>query len=75
MAIPIMWRTTKERYSLQSDKCPACTRMVFPPRRLCPYCGCESDKHGAEEQTFEFAFVLPTNVEFSTVEFSAGGDD
>jgi uncharacterized OB-fold protein len=74
MAIPILWRTTKERYNLQGDKCPECARLVFPPRRLCPYCGCESDKPTAEEPSIEFAFVhnfmLPTNVEFS-----AAGDD
>lgn len=70
MAIPILWRTTKERYSLQGEKCPDCARVVFPPRRLCPYCGGESDQQRAEEPRFEFAFVLPTHVEYT-----AAGDD
>lgn len=75
MGIPILWRTTKERYSLQGEVCPDCERMVFPPRRLCPYCGCEADSHQANghegsEQLYEFSFVLPKNVELS-----AAGDD
>lgn len=81
MAIPILWRTTKERYSLQSDVCPECERVVFPPRRLCPYCGRDAATHGAEheganqhavaeEAHYAFPFVLPTSVELS-----AAGDD
>jgi uncharacterized OB-fold protein len=76
MAIPILWRTTKERYSLQGEVCPECERVVFPPRRLCPYCGRAHEVHEAKEEKtqealrYEFSFVLPTNVEFS-----AAGDD
>lgn len=70
MAIPILWRSTKERYSLQGEKCPDCTRVVFPPRRLCPYCGCEAEQHEAEAAPVAYSFVLPTNVEFSAM-----GDD
>jgi hypothetical protein len=74
MAIPIMWRTTKERYNLQGEKCPECSRVVFPPRRLCPYCSCTSDQHTAEDAMREYAFVLPTLLP-TNVEFSAAGDD
>ena len=71
MGIPILWRTTKERYSLQGEICPECERAVFPPRRLCPYCGCAADvAEGAEEQLYELTFILPKNVELS-----AAGDD
>jgi uncharacterized OB-fold protein len=70
MGIPVLWRTTKERYSLQGEVCPECERMVFPPRRLCPYCGCEAEAQETEEKRYEFSFVLPKNVEFS-----AAGDD
>jgi predicted amidophosphoribosyltransferase len=38
MAVPVMWRTQKQRYSLQADVCPHCTNAVFPPRKVCPYC-------------------------------------
>jgi len=73
MAIPILWRTTKERYTLQGEVCPECERVVFPPRRLCPYCGREHEVKGEESQDalrYEFSFVLPTNIGFS-----AAGDD
>lgn len=38
MAVPILWRNRKQRYSLEGEVCPACTRAVFPPREVCPYC-------------------------------------
>jgi uncharacterized OB-fold protein len=72
MGIPILWRTTKERYSLQGEVCPECERIVFPPRRLCPYCGREHEVEAfkADEARYEFSFVMPRNVEMSAV-----GDD
>lgn len=63
MGIPILWRTTKERYSLQGEVCPECDRVVFPPRRLCPYCGREHVAAVVEEKQYDFPFVLPQNVE------------
>jgi predicted amidophosphoribosyltransferase len=38
MAIPNMWRTKKQRYSLQGDVCQHCERAIFPPREICPHC-------------------------------------
>ena len=72
MAIPILWRTTKERYSLQGEVCPECERTVFPPRRLCPYCGRAHEAQVTEEEKNEmrFSFVLPRNMQMS-----AAGDD
>ena len=72
MGIPILWRTKKERYSLQGEVCPECERVVFPPRRLCPYCGQEheSQEESAADTRYEFSFVLPKNMEYSAV-----GDD
>ena len=70
MAIPVLWRTTKERYSLRGEVCPECERLVFPPRRLCPYCGKESHEQVAEDSQYAFAFVMPKGMELS-----AAGDD
>ena len=72
MGIPILWRTTKERYSLQGEVCPECERAVFPPRRLCPYCGYEARFTESHEDgsRYEYSFILPKNVELS-----AAGDD
>lgn len=69
MAIPVLWRTMKERYNLQSEVCPECERLVFPPRRLCPYCG-KVNTAEAETEAYEFCFMLPHSVELS-----AAGDD
>lgn len=41
MAVPILWRSRRQRYSLEGEKCPACERAVFPPRQVCPYCSRE----------------------------------
>lgn len=38
MAVPNLWRTQKQRYSLQAEICPHCSNAVFPPRAVCPYC-------------------------------------
>lgn len=38
MAVPVMWRTQKQRYSLQAETCSHCSNAVFPPRAVCPYC-------------------------------------
>ena len=72
MGIPILRRTNKERYSLLGEVCPECDRVVFPPRRLCPYCGRENEMHQPEVAgtQYNFSFVLPQHVELS-----AAGDD
>jgi uncharacterized OB-fold protein len=70
MAIPVLWRTTKQRYNLQGEVCPECERLVFPPRRLCPYCGRESNAPVEETKGYEFSFMLP-----HTAKLSAAGDD
>ena len=36
MAIPNMWRTKKQRYSLHGDVCDHCTQAVFLPSQVCP---------------------------------------
>lgn len=73
MAIPILWRNQKARYSLQGEICPECERLVFPPRRLCPYCGREAEAHShyiEQAPRREFVFLLP-----QTAEWAAVGDD
>ncbi len=47
MAIPNMWRTKKQRYSLQGDVCTHCERAVFPPRQICPHCHRPMQTHAA----------------------------
>ena len=75
MAVPIIWRTNKQRYSLHSEVCPVCSKAVFPPRKVCPYCNQESDALYATNlvengQRQGVVFALPMNFELDAV-----GDD
>ena len=38
MGIPSLWRTQGQRYSLDGEICPSCSKHIFPPRDVCPYC-------------------------------------
>ncbi len=38
MAIPNIWRTKKQRYSLEGAVCQTCNTTTFPPRQQCPHC-------------------------------------
>ena len=62
MAIPNLWRTKKQRYSLQCDVCVHCERAVFPPREVCPHCHKPMGGHaaaavGQAQQALPFAFA------------------
>ena len=63
MAIPTFWRTKKQRYSLEGEKCPACSQAVFPPRKVCPYCGGAMDGSGqhlhGQAPLFSVAYQMP----------------
>ncbi len=78
MAVPNLWRTKKQRYSLQGETCPACQNTLFPPRQVCPYC-----HHGAANAnqpvpfTEDCAAVQPYMMIFAlpqTAEVAAGDD-
>ena len=38
MAVPNLWRTKKQRYSLHGEVCDHCMPAIFPPREVCPHC-------------------------------------
>ena len=38
MSIASLWRTRRQRYSLQGEVCPECRQAIFPPRDVCPHC-------------------------------------
>lgn len=81
MAVPVMWRTQKQRYSLQAEVCTQCSSAVFPPRAVCPYCkspmraqvivqnpaSAQPAQHGRE-----FVFAVP--VATLSVAAAAGDD-
>ena len=80
MAIPNMWRTKKQRYSLQGEVCLACSSTIFPPRKVCPSCGSTLDP---VQEAVAADSALPFNMVFSpigasgssTLPVSPAGDD
>ncbi|MEX1020980.1 MAG: zinc ribbon domain-containing protein [Litorilinea sp.] len=60
MAVPILWRNRKQRYSLEGEVCPACERAVFPPRQVCPYCSraARSQEAAAQLQQLELRHLM-----------------
>jgi hypothetical protein len=75
-----MWRTQKQRYSLQAEVCPHCTNAVFPPRKVCPYCrqpmeAARSDAHAQPAQMpvqgREFFYTMPIPATAATVVIAA----
>jgi uncharacterized OB-fold protein len=72
MAVPNLWRTKQQRYRLQAEVCPVCTRAVFPPREVCPHCRQPMQQTGADVM----AFTLPilTNLSEAPALVAAGDD-
>ena len=83
MAVPDMWRTQKQRYSLQAETCTHCSSAVFPPRAVCPYCKTPmraqvvlKQANGVAQPVAngrEFIYVMPTQLQPMLV--AAAGDD
>ena len=75
MAVPNLWRTQKQRYSLQAEICPHCSNAVFPPRAVCPYCKRAAGAPVAPKmQGFTAAFAAPA-VAMTAGAVAAAGDD
>lgn len=83
MAVPVLWRTQKQRYSLQAEVCPHCSSAVFPPRTVCPYCrqtmtelavpALARSAEIASVQTRGFLFTMPAAATNAVV--AVAGDD
>lgn len=76
MAVPVLWRTQKQRYSLQAELCPHCTSAVFPPRMVCPYClrTMSPAAQNASAQGREFVYSVPGTL-FAAANAAVAGDD
>lgn len=73
MAIPNMWRTKKQRYSLQGGVCPACSSAIFPPRSVCPHCSSPMD---AAQSQLRHAMIANTTIATNpALVQSPAGDD
>jgi uncharacterized OB-fold protein len=74
MAIPTIWRTKKQRYSLEGAVCPTCNTTMFPPRKQCMHCSHATavqlgEAHG-EEYNYFMVFDLAHPAEVAVT-----GDD
>ena len=49
MTVAKIWRKIPEQYNLIGKKCPSCQKLYFPPREICPECGCH------EMEDFKFS--------------------
>lgn len=75
MAIPNLWRTQKQRYSLQGDVCVHCERAIFPPRQICPHCRRPLQEAAAPSVLFEFsALAVPAGLP-AVLPAGTAGDD
>ena len=81
MVVPVMWRTQKQRYSLQAEVCTQCSNAVFPPRAVCPYCMAPMRAHIVVEKSGpmqqdskgrEFVYAIPAALNRVA---TAAGDD
>lgn len=59
MAVPNLWRTKHERYSLQGQICAECSQAVFPPRMVCPHCHQPMGTATTTVEKNEFVFAMP----------------
>lgn len=76
MAVPNLWRTQKQRYSLQAEICPHCSNAVFPPRAVCPYCKRAASASAASKvEGFTVAFAAPAAVMAAASAVAVAGDD
>lgn len=62
------WREYPQRYRMEAAKCTECGKICFPPRLVCPECGCRTFENTvlADEgklRTFTVIRVAPTGFE------------
>ncbi|MDH4042971.1 MAG: Zn-ribbon domain-containing OB-fold protein [Gemmatimonadota bacterium] len=68
MPSPRYWREIPARYRLEGGRCPACGKVTYPTRRVCPECrheGMEAialSRHG-RVVTFTTIHVAPTEFQ------------
>jgi uncharacterized OB-fold protein len=77
MAVPNLWRTKKQRYSLQGEVCTRCATVMFPPRQICPHCaqrqaGAELSQ-AAPALAYAHVYALPQAA--GVIAAQAAGDD
>ncbi|MBX3013048.1 MAG: hypothetical protein KF832_16140 [Caldilineaceae bacterium] len=64
MAIPNIWRTKKQRYSLEGTVCPTCQVTMFPPRKHCHHCTHTANRtneganEGANDANYRYFMVF-----------------
>ncbi len=72
MVVPFLWRTNKQRYSLQGEICPACAQAMFPPREVCPHC--RQPTHSKVTVKIPTLLLAPAPA-ISTAQIAVAGDD
>ena len=74
MAVPGLWRTKKQRYSLQGATCSHCGQAVFPVREVCPHCHKPVRGVAADHFAFDFSAMMQSPATAAPVTATAGDD-
>jgi len=74
MAIPNIWRTKKQRYSLEGTVCPTCNTTMFPPRKQCRACSAVDAAATAPVDGESYSYFMVFDLSQST-EAAIAGDD
>jgi uncharacterized OB-fold protein len=74
MAIPTVWRTKKQRYSLEAAVCPICSTTMFPPRKQCLHCSHNSQLTKIAKKNDPYTYFMIFDLA-PAVEATVAGDD
>lgn len=74
MAIPTVWRTKKQRYSLAGAVCPTCNTTMFPPRKQCLHCSHVTGAQSASAENEAYNYFMVFDLA-QPVEVAVAGDD
>lgn len=74
MAIPNIWRTKKQRYSLEGTVCPTCNTTMFPPRQQCLQCSHLSPAASAPATGDPYNYFMIFDLSQSAKTVLAGDD-
>ncbi len=67
MPSPRYWREIPARYRLEAVRCPACGKVTFPARRVCP--GCRGENLEPTRLSWKGKVVTSTIVQVAPTEF------
>lgn len=68
-SLPRYWRERESRYRLKASRCRKCSKVNYPPSKICRYCGSDDtetiylDKEKTRLLTWTIIYVAPYGFE------------